>query len=377
MHNIQNILTKEFDSFTYSRNLTFQQLKTLHHIKMCHTEELGFNSYRCEECHHTEIHYNSCGDRNCPMCQYHKREEWISKFETFLLDIPYFHIVFTLPEELNPIIYQNQEKLYNILFKTASKSLMKLAKKKYGQLGFTFILHTWGQNLAFHPHIHCIVSGGGLKQDENGDLVFKRSSDKFLVSVKALSKIFRGMFLDSLKKAKQLTFVNDCANYNNRNDFDSLITEMYHKDWVVYAKKPFNNNRAVLEYIGRYSHRIAISNNRIVNYDEANHQVTFTYKDYRDNSKKKEMTLSALEFLRRFSMHILPSHFMKIRHYGFMSNTTRNTLIPVCRQLLPASYQDKSSTSTEPVSYEYCCPKCGKKMLITYRTSPYRRINTS
>ncbi|MCD7808060.1 MAG: IS91 family transposase [Erysipelotrichaceae bacterium] len=354
--------------------LDSHHLKAYNYMAACGTDVFGFNAYECEDCDYKRIHYNSCGNRNCPSCQAKQREEWISKMSEFLLDIPYFHVVFTVPDSLNDIFLYNKKKMYNLLFSTSSKTLLKVSEKYYGQVGFTSILHTWGQNLWIHPHIHMIVSGGGLTIDENGNDIFKKAPANYLVPVKALSKMFRGKFIDGMKK---LLLVDNDGNPIDFNDesYKTLIDELYSKDWVVYSKKPFNNNQAVLNYIGRYSHRVAITNSRILNYDETNHTVTFRYKDYKDNSKQKEMTLDALEFIRRFMMHIVPYGFIKIRHYGFMSNNTRKTKLPLCRELLgqPAPKNidpDDSDPDDDQKDKECRCPKCGGKLIWYCNTYP-------
>lgn len=361
--NIQMIMQSEKDNFLSQHYLDSEQLKAFNYMAACGSETFGFNSYKCEDCGHTYIHYNSCGNRHCPSCQCHAREVWIDKFTGFLLDIPYFHIVFTVPECLNDIFLENKEKMYSLLFKTSADTLLKASNLLYGQIGFTSILHTWGQNLWFHPHIHMIVSGGGLSYDDEGHTVFKNSPANFLVSVRVLSRLFKGKFIDSIKKLELYDSHNNLIDFQIE-PYKSLIDELYSKEWVVYSKKPFGDNLAVLNYIGRYSHRVAISNSRILNYDYINHTVTFRYKDYKDDSKQKEMTLDACEFLRRFMQHILPSRFIKIRHYGFMSNSNRKTKIPLCRTLL-----NQTPPRANPVSSDQncTCPKCKGKLVLVLR----------
>lgn len=365
--NIQTIMQSERDSFLSQYYLDSEQLKAFNYMAACGSETFGFNSYRCEDCGHTYIHYNSCGNRHCPSCQCHAREKWIDKFSNFLLDIPYFHIVFTVPECLNDIFLENKEKMYSLLFRTSADTLLKASNPLYGQIGFTSILHTWGQNLWFHPHIHMIVSGGGLSYDDEGHTVFKKAPANFLVSVRVLSRLFRGKFIDSIKKLKLYDSHNRLIDFQVE-PYKSLIDELYSKEWVVYSKKPFGNNQAVLNYIGRYSHRVAISNSRILNYDHIHHMVTFRYKDYRDDSKQKEMTLDVCEFLRRFMQHILPSRFIKIRHYGFMSNSSRKAKIPLCRTLLNQTPPRANPASSDLKFPDFCtCPKCKGKLVLVSR----------
>lgn len=371
MVNFQTILHHEYDALLNQLHLSYHQISVFNHIRDCHSEKMGFNKFYCENCGYEVTHYNSCRDRNCPMCQSFQREEWINKYEERLLDVPYYHIVLTVPSELNPVIYQNQKTVYSIMFQSAARAIQDCARKTYGKVGFSCILHTWGQNLSFHPHIHCIMAGGGIV-DEDGHTIFKHAPKNYLVPAKVVSRLFRGKFLDAFKSAR-LDFFNECEQYMNPDNFNALISDMYNKDWVVHIKEPFNNTKAVLNYIGRYTHRVAISNSRILDYSEQQHTVTFSYKDYRDHGKKKKMTLSALEFLRRFSMHILPSRFVKIRHYGFMSNQSRNRLIPICRKLIDPQSADKVCSThehSEPshLDTKCSCPKCGGK-LILYRFS--------
>ena len=370
MSNSQKIISRIFNTersnFFLHHHLDDEQFKAYNYIAACGTDTFGFNTYMCEDCHHKVIHYNSCGNRNCPSCQVKAREEWIEKFSTFILDgVTYFHIVFTVPDSLNELFLNNKSAMYNLLFDASSKTLLKACEKELGQIGFTAILHTWGQNLCFHPHIHMIVSGGGLSTDHSGNAVFIKSNDHFLVSKKVLSKIFKGKFMSRLKK---LSLADSDGNPIDLRDepYKSLVDELYRKEWVVYVKEPFNNTKAILNYIGRYSHRVAISNSRIISYEQSNHSVTFSYKDYKDESKTKEMTLDANEFIRRFTLHILPSRFIKIRHYGFMSNSNRKTKIPLCRKLLNISLpqdnsEDKVKAEITPI---HRCPKCNGMMFL-------------
>ena len=370
-NNIQIIMNSERDSFLENNYLDSNELKAFNYIAACGSDTFGFNSYRCEDCGRTFIHYNSCGNRNCPSCQYHAREDWINKFSSFLLDIPYFHIVFTVPDSLNNIFLSNKKKMYDLLFKASSQTLLQASLPLYGQIGFSSILHTWGQNLWFHPHVHMIVSSGGIFQSD-GQNIFKKSPANFLVSVKVLSHLFRGKFIDWMKKLDLVDSDNNIIDFLDE-PYKSLIDELYSKEWVVYSKEPFGNNQAVLNYIGRYSHRVAISNSRILNYDENGHKVTFKYKDYKDHSKQKEMTLDACEFLRRFMLHILPSRFIKIRHYGFMSNSNRKTKIPLCRTLLNQSPPQDDSLASDQKKQDTChCPKCHGKLILISRF-PHRK----
>jgi len=285
-----------------------------------------------------------------------QKERWIDKQKNNLLNVGYFHVVFTIPDTLNTIVFQNQKTLYNILFKSVAETLSELtADKKY--LGAS-VLHTWGQNLLHHPHIHCIVPSGGLNSLGN----WVNSRRKFFIPVKVLSRKFRGKFLYYLKQAK-LDFFGDIsylADYTNFNNFLSLL---YSKEWIVYCKPPFKTASCVVEYLGRYTHRVAISNSRILSIDNGN--VSFKWRDYKDGSKKKVMTVSAEEFIRRFLIHILPPGFMKIRHYGLLGNRNKNSKLLICKKLTFTPISQREKTSTQELIQKLTgkdisiCPKCG------------------
>ena len=286
------------------QNFTVHQEKTLRALSNCRTSILGGHIDACDACGNLSISYNSCRNRHCPQCQGHKKEEWIQKREAELLPCSYYHLVFTLPEELNFLALKDPKLLYKILFDSSWETLNQFGKTEQMQLGMIAILHTWGQNLALHPHLHCIVPGGGI--DENGKWKKKVRTDKYLFSVKALSKVFRAKFCQKLKE-------------NCTEDYEKVREKLWSKNWVVYAKRPFGGPKQVIEYLGRYTHKVAISNHRIQEVTEK--EVRFGYKDYRKNGEKKEMTLSNVEFIRRFSMHILPKRFVRIRHYGILSSS--------------------------------------------------------
>jgi hypothetical protein len=295
----------------------------MHAIEVCRTAALGGHVDECEKCGHLTISYNSCRNRHCPKCQFLKKEKWVEARGKELLPIEYFHVVFTLPDELNPLALRNREVVYTILFKAASETLTDLAKKRLGvQAGFIAVLHTWGQNLMDHPHLHCIVSGGGLSQGK-----WISSKRRFLFPVKAMSRLFRGKFLAFLKKAHKEEHLEAAGE-----DFACFLKGLYTKEWVVYSKPPFNGPKTVFGYLGRYTHRIAITNHRIVGME--NGKVSFLWKDYADGNKQKVMTLDASEFIRRFLLHVLPDGFVKIRHFGFLSNRRRKECIDTCRTLL-------------------------------------------
>lgn len=293
------------------------QLRTLFAIKRCRTATLGGHIDACDNCGNITISYNSCRNRHCPKCQGKNREDWIQAREAELLPVPYFHVVFTLPEAINSLAIHHPKLVYSTLFEAAWETISLFGKNKGLQIGMVSVLHTWGQNLSLHPHLHCIVPGGGI--DKQGKWATVRVDGKFLFSVKALSKVFRAKYCDKLK-------AKDVVQYQK------IRQQLWTKPWVVFAKRPFGNSKAVVEYLGRYTHKIAISNHRIKSIEEQT--VTFVYKDYKEKGAKKEMTLSHEEFIRRFSLHILPKRFVKIRHYGFLSSTWKREKLKLLQQQL-------------------------------------------
>lgn len=360
MIEVQDILGKYFKDFIGEYSASSHHFKTVNALLACRSAALGSHVDTCDNCGHTKVSYNSCRNRHCPKCQYTNSQSWLSNQQAYLLDISYFHVVFTIPDSLNEIVLFNQKSLYSLLFKASSETLLELSKdKKFlgANIGFSSILHTWGQNLSFHPHVHCIVTGGGL--DDIGKN-FIKSKSNFFIPVKVLSSLFRGKFLFYLKELFQdnaLTFpdhILDCDTY-----FYDLIDSLYSKDWVVFCKPSFDNPNAVLKYLSSYTHRIAISNSRILSMD--NGIISFSYKDYRANSNKKIMSLSAIEFIRRFLLHVLPHKFVKVRHYGILSNRNRKKNISICRKILGISsflYNLLTSSFDDSNSYKHICPVC-------------------
>lgn len=327
------------------------QLRTLGAIKRCRTAELGGHVDACTQCGTIRISYNSCRNRHCPKCQGNKREQWIQAREAELLPVPYFHVVFTLPDLLNPLAMHKPKEVYDTLFETAWSTI-----KTFGQdekhlganAGMISILHTWGQTLTLHPHLHCIVPGGGLTLA--GFWRSAKSKGKYLFPVKAMSKVFRAKYVESLKRK-----IPDLEK--------NLVNELFKKDWVVYAKRPFGNPKSVIEYLGRYTHKIAISNHRIMNIE--NGKVTFSFKDYREGAKTKEMTLEGTEFIRRFSLHILPKRFVRIRHYGILSSTCKKSSIPKIKELLPKKNVPKAESENGQIFIPKICPHCKKDTMVT------------
>lgn len=328
------------------------QLRTLNAVRRCRSASLGSHADGCTSCGHLRISYNSCRNRHCPKCQGKQREQWIQAREAELLPVPYFHVVFTLPAALNRLCMHNPAVLYNLLCSTAWNVLNTFGhdhKWLGAQTGMISILHTWGQTLTLHPHLHCIVPGGGLTR--TGRWKHARSKGKYLFNVKAMSRAFRGKFTAALKQ--QLPQHTDKV----------FVNELFKQHWVVYAKRPFTGPQSVIEYLGRYTHKIAISNHRIKHADDK--QVTFTYKDYRHGSVNKEMTLGALEFIRRYSMHILPKGLVRIRHYGILSSTRKKQAAQCIKKQLPVS-QPVTKTRPAPQPYDpRMCPCCKNKTMQT------------
>ena len=336
MVELQDIFNQHGEAYRMNHKLPINHLKAMRAIEHCRTSALGAHIDECDECGYTRISYNSRRNRHCPKCQTLKKELWIDARKDALLNVGYFHIVFTIPDALNPIAYQNQEIVYKILFKAAAETLTELSlDKKYlgAQIGITEVLHTWGQNLIHHPHVHCIVPGGGL----NSLGQWANSRKKFFIPVKVLSRKFRGKFLYYLKRAS-LNFYGSISYLQDRSAFYDLVSTLKKKEWIVYCKPPFKNASCVVEYLGRYTHRVAISNNRILKLE--NGIVTFNWRDYRDNNKQKNMELTADEFIRRFLVHILPNRFTKIRHYGLLSSVNKSTKLKLCKKLTNTLIKD-------------------------------------
>jgi hypothetical protein len=315
-------------SYRETHKLPLNQLRTMHAVEVCRTAELGGHVDECEECGHVKISYNSCRNRHCPKCQFLKKGKWIEARGKELFPIQYFHVVFTLPDELNPLALRNREVIYNMLFKAASETLTELAGKRLGaRIGFIAVLHTWGQNLIDHPHLHCVVTGGGLSQGK-----WISSKRRFLFPVKVMSRLFKGKFLAFLRKAYKEESLKFPWIAHVEEAFTAFLSGLYTKEWVVYAKPPFNGPEIVLKYLGRYTHRIAITNQRIIGIEDG--KVSFSWKDYADGNKHKIMTLDAAEFIRRFLLHVLPDGFVKIRHFGLLGNRNRKACLETCRMLL-------------------------------------------
>jgi hypothetical protein len=365
---VADIVRAYASAYRLRHPLSPQQARVLRCLATCRTAALGGHVDACAQCGFRQISYNSCRDRHCPKCQGVERATWLQARLERLLPVPYFHVVFTLPEVLHPLVLRNQAQLYDLLFQTAAQSLLTLAadpKRLGAQVGFTAILHTWGQNLLFHPHLHCVVTGGGLAPD--GSRWLATRPDYFL-PVKVLGRLFRGKFLAALKSAYQsgqLHLEGSVASLADPRVFSRWLGTLYRQDWVVYAKPPFAGAERVFRYLGRYSHRVAISNARLLSM--ANGHVSFRWKDYADDHRNKVMCLTAEEFLRRFLLHVLPPRFVRIRHYGILAGRNVNTKLARCRQLLGTASQ--SSPTAVPKTWSewviewtdqdpLCCPRC-------------------
>jgi hypothetical protein len=348
--------------------LPHHHYKVINAMLACKTDKLGAHVFQCPECDYQKIAYNSCRNRHCPACQAISSARWTQRRAHDVLPVKYFHIVFTIPGEINPVALQNKKAFYNLLFKAGSETLRELAgsRKWLGaDIGFFAVLHTWGQNLLDHPHIHCVVPGGGLSQDKRR---WKPCRKNYLFPVKVMSRLFRGKFLAYLKEAIQagtLTFQGQLDYLNQADNRQSLVSGLYAKEWVVYAKPPFNTPLQVIKYLSRYTHKIAISNRRIIGL--SNGKVTFTWKDYRNQNKRKFMTLEKSEFIRRFMLHVLPSGFMRIRYFGILGNRIKSKMVALGRKLLGNISQMAETVLLDTIKIPLLvCPHC-KKGVLTFR----------
>lgn len=320
-------------------NLSFAQENVINRITSCRTAKLGGHLLVCDNavCSHTEISYNSCQDRHCPKCQSIAKEKWIYDREQELLPVPYFHVVFTIPRLFSSVALQNKKKIYSLLFKVVSQTIKQIASSETqlnAQAGCITVLHTWDQKLFHHPHIHCIVPGGGLAKDKSHWI---SSNPHFFVPTRILSAIFRAKFLkgmEKLYKQQQLLFYSKLDYLKKPESFKQLLIDSCKNDWVVYARRPFRNTRSVINYLGRYTHRVAISNYRILKMDKD--FVLFSYRDRKDNNKQKTLRLPVVDFMKRFLLHVLPKRFMKIRYYGFLASAVKKEMITLCRSFLEA-----------------------------------------
>ena len=365
---IADIIRRAGDKFSerYRGSLTWAQLKVLRAIERCRTAALGGHRDQCVRCGHQAISYNSCRNRHCPKCQTNAREKWLCARRRELLPVCYFHLVFSVPHALVPLMWQNQKILFGLLFNASAATLLEVAadpSRLGGQVGFLSILHTWGQTLQRHPHIHCVVPGGGLSLDHSRWI---RSPPHFFLPVRVLSRVFRGKFVAGLRRAfhgKQLTFPGALQSLANEKAFAAFLRTLFREEWVVYSKAPFGGPEHVLQYLARYTHRVAISNHRLLSVD--GDHVTFRWKDYAHHSKSRAMTLTGEEFLRRFLQHVLPKGLPRIRYFGWLANRRRNEVLPLCRTLLAVAPPPAVPNHTETGVWR--CPACGSEMRVAER----------
>jgi len=367
---VAEVIREHGDAFLtkYGGTLTVTQRQALRDLSICRTAALGGHVQRCADCGHERIAYNSCRNRHCPKCQALARARWLAREAELLLPVEYHHVVFTLPAEVAELALANPQVCYGALFQAAAATLRDLAanpKRLGGQLGILLVLHTWGQNLHHHPHVHGVVSGGGLSCDARGvvdaDPRWRSCRPGFLLPVRVPSRVFRGKYLELLRAAFDQGKLRLPGRLEHLADARALarwLTPLYRKDWVVYAKRPFGGPAQVLKYLARYTHRVAISNRRLLKMAEG--RVTFRYKDYADLERSKTMTLSAAEFLGRFVQHVLPKGFVKIRHYGLLANRQRADKLKLSRRLLlPVTVAAANAASKiEPAPVQHC-PQCG------------------
>jgi len=365
---VQDVFCAYDSEYLLSKTFPPHIHKAIKAIKRCRTSELGGHKDICNACDYSKISYNSCRNRHCPKCQALAKERWLMARQSELLPVPYFHVVFTLPHELNEIVMRNQALLYNLLFKASQETIRELAAdKKYlgAKIGLTSILHTWGQNLIFHPHVHMIIPGGGLTKTNT----WKSCSKSFFIPVKVMSRLFRGKFIFYLKQELDKLELSDGMEYlRNPYQFTIFLESLFQKEWYVYCKRPFKTTTSVLEYLGRYTHRVAISNHRIISISDG--QVSFKYRDYKDNNREKIMTIEAKEFVRRFLLHILPPQFTKIRHYGIVASAVKKKELGLCRKLLgllPVIIYEKLETAELIKQLTgidiYICPVCESELI--------------
>ncbi len=348
-HEVGDLLRQHWQQIERHPQINTWQLRTLSALKRCRTASLGGHVDACTECGNTRISYNSCRNRHCPKCQGKNREKWLADREAELLPVPYFHVVFTLPDTLNQLAMYQPKAVYDSLFEAAWKTVNCFAKDTNhlgAKAGMIAILHTWGQQLSLHPHLHCIVPGGGVTK--TGKWKTARSKGKYLFPVKAMSKVFRAKYVKALKSRIQPE--------------KELIDTLFQKEWVVYAKRPFGHPKAVLEYLGRYTHKVAISNHRILNI--GHRKTVFAYKDYRSGAQKLEMSMDNIEFIRRFSIHILPKGLVRIRHFGILGSSAKKITVQLVHRELGVPKPPSETRAIERYNPQYC-PCCKKETMVS------------
>jgi len=372
---VADILHASGNSFweRHGSHYAWQHRKVMDAIVRCRTAALGGHRDQCSGCGHQATSYNSCRNRHCPKCQGNARARWLAARSAELLPVPYFHIVFTLPHELSALALQNKRLLYDLLFRTSAATLLEVAcdpKHLGADIGLLSVLHTWGQNLQHHPHVHCVVPAGGLALDGSR---WVASSRKFFLPVRVLSRVFRGKFTAGLKQLLhqgKLQFHGSLQGLAEPERFRQFLRQLFTKEWVVYAKPPFGGAEHVLHYLARYTHRVAISNHRLVSCKDD--RVSFRWKDYASGSKQKIMTVSADEFLRRFLIHVLPKGLVRIRHFGLLANRKRSASLLRCRFLLNVTTPPQPSALA---AQNIRCPRCAEPMLVVERITVHQLLS--
>ena len=370
---VADILRASGSSFRerYGSHLALQHRKVMDAIVRCRTAALGGHRDQCPRCGHQAISYNSCRTRHCPKCQGNARARWLAARSAELLPVPYFHVVFTLPHELSSLVLQNKRLLYDLLFRTSAATLLEVARtpKHLGaDIGLLSVLHTWGQNLQHHPHVHCVVPGGGLARDGSR---WVAASPRFFLPIRILSRVFRGKFIAGLRQLlsqNKLEFHGSLHELSHPERFQQFLRQLYTNEWVVYAKPPFGGAEHVLHYLARYTHRVAISNHRLVAFNDG--RVSFRWKDYAHGGKQKVMTVSTDEFLRRFLIHVLPRNLVRIRHFGLFANRRRAASLLRCRVLLNTIVPPQQS----PQGSQHRCPLCSEPMLTIERMTNFQLL---
>ena len=375
---LAGIFQQHGPAYRQAHDLPWPQQALMRAIEVCRTPALGSVVDWCDRCQYNHVQYRSCRNRHCPKCQGLARARWLQQRQAELLPVDYFHVVFTLPEAVADIAFYNKSAVYDILFQTTAKTLLTIArdpKRMSVELGFFAVLHSWGQNLHFHPHLHCVVPGGGLTANRDR---WRNGRRRFLLPVKVLSALFRRLFLEALQQAYsagKLKFFGEQKNLEAPARFAAFLAPLKRCKWVVYAKPPFGGPQKVLEYLGRYTHRVAISNHRLLAMEDG--QVSFSWKDYRDG-KKKQMTVPAEEFIRRFLLHSLPPGFQRIRYYGWLANCHRAANLELCRRLLSSPAVELLPKPKDYRDYYFAlsgkdlrkCPKCGTGLLVRLVVNP-------
>jgi Putative transposase/Transposase zinc-binding domain len=371
----------------YGETLSPDQRRVLWDVARCRTAELGGHVEECDHCGHRQIAYNSCRNRHCPKCQAATRAQWLEERSAELLPVEYFQVVFTLPHEIGPLALQNQRRIYGMLFQAAAESLLTIAadpRHLGAQIGFLSVLHTWGQNLHLHPHVHCVVPGGGLSSDRSQWIACRPG---FFLPVRVLGRLFRAKFLSFLRDAydrRHISFHGQQQHLEEPARFRQLVETLKEKNWVVYAKPPFGGPEVVLKYLARYTHRVAISNYRLIAIEDG--KVHFYWKDYADGNQQKTMALDGVEFIRRFLLHVVPSGFMRIRHFGFLAHGHRTEKLELCRRLLNVEQTSDMEPAAQPATDQgtikaavppNSCPACNEGRLIVIEKIERQRSHSA